>query len=234
MRVHIAKHLKNRVQAIRTAINKLNTAARALSPPRETLTAAEVLSKTFVGELDLLKDARDDIRSRPWSIPALRTFMDNYFRLTHAKEELTRLNVEMRRLRTWIRDDELSTKNCINILQVQDPDLAFVLQGRLSLKMQVNDRIIKQLDAVERFRGFTGVRGCGVGRYTMPDAPAFPTRSPLHQAPFVEAGAAATIPLGDEAPEVVQDGQDSDASDDEVEREAALEHLDSAMDRLAA
>lgn len=224
VRTYIGKHLTNRVQAIRTGVVKLNAAARALTPPRPTIPINDVLAKTFIGELDLLRDSRNDIREKPWADPQLRTFIDQYFRLTHAKEEIKRLNVEMRRVRTWIRDDETLTKSVIKQLEVNDPDLAYEIASRLSLKSRVNNRIWKQLDEVESWKAFSGVRGCGVGPDSLPNALPFPIRTSFPR----PSTTSTSTPL-----DAAEPGS-SDGSSDEEERERNMEGLADVMPRLAA
>ena len=36
---------------------------------------------TFLADFDLLRDTRQDIRSRPWATPAGRLALDNYFKV---------------------------------------------------------------------------------------------------------------------------------------------------------
>ncbi|KAI6006788.1 hypothetical protein EDD15DRAFT_2139738, partial [Pisolithus albus] len=54
LRKHIAKALKARSAAIRTALDRFNAAARACSPPRRQLTFEEVVEYTFLADFDLL------------------------------------------------------------------------------------------------------------------------------------------------------------------------------------
>ncbi|KAJ7626003.1 hypothetical protein FB45DRAFT_677524, partial [Roridomyces roridus] len=47
---------------------------------------------------------------RPWTRPAYRLQMDAYFKIQRAKEEIKRLNVEIPRVITWIRDENRELK----------------------------------------------------------------------------------------------------------------------------
>ena len=98
--------------AIHAAVGRYNVAAAALSPPRRELCWDEVVEYAFLADFDLLCDARQDIWSRPWATPAARQAMDGYFKLLRAEEEIVRLNVEIRRFLTFMRDKdaELSSK----------------------------------------------------------------------------------------------------------------------------
>ncbi|KAF8181476.1 hypothetical protein K438DRAFT_1512748, partial [Mycena galopus ATCC 62051] len=42
---------------------------------------------------------------RPWTRPSYRLAMDTYFKIERAREEIVRLNVEIRWMVTWIRDE---------------------------------------------------------------------------------------------------------------------------------
>ncbi|KAJ7084524.1 hypothetical protein B0H15DRAFT_923560 [Mycena belliarum] len=106
MRKHIAKALQARSRAIKTAIEQYNNAAAALEVPREPLSWEEVVDYTFLSDFDLLRFARTDIASEGWAQPAGREAMDQYFKLLRADEEIQRLNVEIPRLVTYMRDEE--------------------------------------------------------------------------------------------------------------------------------
>src|ERR1700760_2319031 len=100
MRKHIAKGLQVRSQAIQNAIDKFNSASRALRPPGPTVKWDKVVDYGFLSEFDLLRDSHQDVRSQPWGNSANRIVMDRWFKCQHAREEITRLNIEIRRLIT--------------------------------------------------------------------------------------------------------------------------------------
>ncbi|KAJ6591458.1 hypothetical protein DFH09DRAFT_1244592 [Mycena vulgaris] len=105
MRKHIAKVLQARSKAVRTAIEHYNSAACALSPPMRQLSWEQVVEYAFLADFDILRDTRAEIQARPWTRPAYRLAMDRYFRILRAREEIKRLNVEIPRVVTWIRDE---------------------------------------------------------------------------------------------------------------------------------
>jgi hypothetical protein len=111
LRKHIAKALQSRSQAIRTALDRYNTAARALPIPRRQLEWKEVVEYAFLADFDLLRDARQDISHRPWATPAGRLAMDLYFKIQRAREEIDRLNIEVKRVATYIRDEKHYLRN---------------------------------------------------------------------------------------------------------------------------
>ena len=72
LRRQIGKALQRRSEAIRKALDRYNTQAARLDPPRPALSWKEIIDYTFIGEFDLLRHSRDDIRSTPWTQPARR------------------------------------------------------------------------------------------------------------------------------------------------------------------
>ncbi|KAJ3892332.1 hypothetical protein GG344DRAFT_45574 [Lentinula edodes] len=106
LRKHIANALKTRSKSIQSAIASYNEAATALFPPRQTITWEEVLEFSFLGEFDILRNARDDVRTRQWATFRNRLIMQQFFRLIRAEEEIDRLHVEIRRLLTYICEEE--------------------------------------------------------------------------------------------------------------------------------
>lgn len=106
MRKHIAKSLQARSKAVKTAIDRYNEAAQATSLPKPTLSWEEVIEYAFLADFDLLREGREDIRGELWAKPAGRAAMDQHFKLLHADEEIQRLNVEIRRLVTYMTDEE--------------------------------------------------------------------------------------------------------------------------------
>ena len=123
-RKHIAKALQARSQAIHTALDKYNTAARILHKPE--LCWNEVVKYLFLSEFDL-RDTRQDVRTRLWATHAGCLAMDRYYKIQGAHHEIARLNTEIQRLLTNMRDDELYLQHHIERLATRDPLLAHQL-----------------------------------------------------------------------------------------------------------
>jgi hypothetical protein len=75
MRTHIAKSLQRWCKAIQNAAKAYNAAAMALDPPRPTLNWAKASHYSFLEDFELLRDTRQDIRSKPWAQPVIRATM---------------------------------------------------------------------------------------------------------------------------------------------------------------
>ena len=66
----------------------------------------EVIEYAFLADFDLLRDARQDISHRPWATPAGRLAMDLHLKISRAREEIDRLDVEVRHVATYLRDKD--------------------------------------------------------------------------------------------------------------------------------
>jgi hypothetical protein len=159
--------LQRRSEAIRTALSKYNTQASKLNPPCPSLSWKKIVDYSFLAEFDLLRLTRTDIRQAEWTAPARREGTTKYFKLCRAREEIVRLNIEICRLRTAIRDEEMNACLVIAQLSEEDPALSAEIRRRWSLRSQVNKQLIQQLDQVESLDGFSGQQGAtGVRSHT--------------------------------------------------------------------
>ncbi|KAJ7736059.1 hypothetical protein B0H14DRAFT_3097554 [Mycena olivaceomarginata] len=158
LRKHIAKALQTRSKTIRTALGRYNAAATSLDPPRRTLKWEEVVEFTFLSDFDLLRDPEGNAAICPWATPAARALMDTHFKILRAKEEIQCLNIEIRRLVTYIRDewDFLVVKE--EEIRETDPDLAFFVHRYHMERGCFDDTHMKRLRKLqatykERFAG---------------------------------------------------------------------------------
>lgn len=156
LRTHIAKHLKKRSETIRTALKAFNSAAAAVGA--EKLDFKTVINYAFVSQFNLLRNARQDIRSKPWSKASNRYLMDKLFERDHAREEIARLNVEVARLRTWIRDEDHDFRAAVSSVRDTDGDLAAEIEQQARRRFRIHEHILKTLHSLERTTGFTGTR----------------------------------------------------------------------------
>lgn len=157
LREKIGRALKARSKAIKNALDEYNSCAAKLNPPRPGLTWSKVVDAVYIAELDMLRDARQDIRTLKWAQPAQREAMNLYFGLKRAREELKRLNVEIRRLLTFIRDDYLDYWYAISSHIVNDPDLAHELSCQWQYRDSVHEGIFRRLQQTANLRNFSGV-----------------------------------------------------------------------------
>ncbi|KAG1773750.1 hypothetical protein EV702DRAFT_1200889 [Suillus placidus] len=145
----IGKALQWRSEAIRNAINCYNVQAVALNPPCPKISWKDIADYSFLGDED-------------WAKPAHREATTKYFKLCRAHEELMRLNVEIRRLRTAIHAEQVQTTAVIEDLRLSDLKLAEELQRQWCSRAAINAVHLHRLDHIECLAGFSGVRGVGV------------------------------------------------------------------------
>ncbi|KAG2744797.1 hypothetical protein P692DRAFT_201882787, partial [Suillus brevipes Sb2] len=162
LRQQIGKALQRRSEAIRNAINRYNTHAAVLNPPRPKISWKDIVEYGFLGEFDLLRYSRDDVRNSDWSKPGHREATTKFFKLCRAREEITRLNVEVRRLCTAIHDEELMMTDVVQELLISDPQLACELQRQHRSRAAINAVHRYRLTRTANLAGFSGVRGIGV------------------------------------------------------------------------
>lgn len=171
MREKIARALKARCKAIKTALEHYNTCAMKLNPPRPPLTWTKVTEAVYLADLDMLRDARQDIRTLKWAQPAYREAMNVHFGLERAKEEVKRLNIEIRRLLTFMRDDHIDYFRAIKQWIIKDPPLAYELSTQWQYRDRIHQVIYKRLQQTAALSGFSGVLQPGLrigqvqGRY---------------------------------------------------------------------
>jgi hypothetical protein len=157
---------------VKNAIDRYNDAAAMLEPPMPMLTWEEVVEYAFLADFDILRDTRAEVQSRPWMRPAYRLAMDRFFKTLRAWEEIKRLNIEIRRVVTWIRDENHFLRRME--ANLRDPT------GKTEDKMETDIQMAVQVGLYRARRGrfdaahlrhfsklaaepgFTGSLGCGV------------------------------------------------------------------------
>lgn len=156
LRRQIANALKARSQAIKTALARYNIAASQLEPPAPTLEWEDIIQYTILSDFDLLRDTRQEVRSKPWAKPAARSLMERYFKLKRAHEEILRLNVEVRQLFNFIHDESHFLNKKIAELEDNDPELAYQVSKYRDERCRYNTLHLRHLDQLSALDGFTG------------------------------------------------------------------------------
>ena len=153
LRTHLSKSLQRRCKAIRQAVKAYNHAAEALHPPRNTLHVEKVTQYSILEEFQLLQDTRNDIRNKRWAQAAVREIMKLRQRIARAREELVRCNVEMHRLQTAIRDEELLFDQILKKRDITDP-IRGAAQDFITLRKRVNARLLSRIHKAHTLPGF--------------------------------------------------------------------------------
>ena len=212
MRKHIANALKARSREIRTALDRYNTAATALVPPRQLLDWEQVVEYAFLSDFDLLRDTRQDIRSRPWATPVARLAMDQSFKIRRAKEEIKRLNIEIRRFATYMRDEDTYLRLKESSIKLSNPPLANQIVIHRMERGRFNVHHTDILRKIYLLKGFTGTRELGTHLEettpTIPEELPLPPTAPDGPLPLVHSEM--LIFDGEEELEDEQAGEDED------------------------
>jgi hypothetical protein len=156
LRKHIAKALQSRSQAIRGALDRYNFAAHALPIPCRQLEWKEIVEYAFLADFDLLRDARQDISHKPWATPAGRLAMDLYFKIQHAREEIDWLNIEVRRVATYIRDETRYLRNAEKNARSSDPRIAYQIWSYRMVRECFTSHHKRWLRDIANLAGFSG------------------------------------------------------------------------------
>ncbi|KAF8178986.1 hypothetical protein K438DRAFT_1604258 [Mycena galopus ATCC 62051] len=156
MRAHIAKALQSRSKGIRNAIERYNAVALSMDPPMPTLSWDEVVNFGFLAEFDLLRDTRDSVRSRPWTRRNYRLAMDSYFKILRAREEIKRLNIEIKCVVTWIDDEDLFLRKKEEEYKQSDPSLVFQISLYRQWRACSDTNHMHRFWALAKTPGFTG------------------------------------------------------------------------------
>jgi hypothetical protein len=141
--------LKRRSAALKTALNNFNQEAKNLDRP--TLDFKDLLSYSFVADLELLRDSREDIRSQPWTLPSVRQGMIAWLKRSRAMEEIERVKVEAARVRAWVQTASSERKTVIENLRSSDPHLAMEFERRHSLQHLYDTENLKFLSRMDNF-----------------------------------------------------------------------------------
>ncbi|KIM86138.1 hypothetical protein PILCRDRAFT_5198 [Piloderma croceum F 1598] len=164
MRVHINKALKTRCKAIQTALKKFNTAACILNRP--PLEWKNISTYGSLAEFSLLRECREDIRSLPWAEATNRQAAIYHLKYERALEERERLNLEVRRLATWVRDEEHDFTCNITRVGLLRPHLAAEMGEIRDRRVHINNEHRKCIARIQALPSFSGISSLGtrIGR----------------------------------------------------------------------
>ena len=154
--MHISKSLQCRCQTIRKAVANYNEAASKLSPPHPPLDWSKVSDYRFIEEFTLLQESRTDLSTQQWSVTANREFVKLRRRILRAKEELTRCEVEARRLHTAILDEERHFTQVLAQLRLSQDVILVALQDFISRRLRINAQVLADLRKLFSLEGFNG------------------------------------------------------------------------------
>jgi hypothetical protein len=156
LRQHIAKSLQSRSHAIKKALEKYNEAAATHDPPAPALTWEQVVDYAFLSDFDLLRDARQDVREKPWACPINRVLRDQYFKVERAQEDIKRLDVEIRRVITYIVDETEFLRAKEAVLVKSNPIFAHQISVYRMERGRANSLHVQRFEKLAKHSRFTG------------------------------------------------------------------------------
>jgi hypothetical protein len=159
--------LQSRSKSIQRALKAYNIAAALLIPPRPKLTWEQVVEYTTIAEFELLRSgAHEDIRNRDWADSRNREAGVCHLRLLRAREEIQRLNIEVRRLATWISDENHVLEAAVKETALSTPLLSAAIHAFAMRQKHINGTISIALQRIYSLPGFSGdhgIRHSGLG-----------------------------------------------------------------------
>jgi hypothetical protein len=118
------------------------------------------MDMVFIAQFDLLQHSRSgkDIRNEPWADPATRLLTDKYFELIRAREEIERLNVEWKRVATWLQDESRLYTKIIEHLSSSgnDPLLLDALRRKWERTQRIHRTTWYWLSRIRSLPSFSG------------------------------------------------------------------------------
>lgn len=127
-----------------------------MTPPQPSLDWDTVVNYTYLSQFELLRDCREDVREREWATPAARMVSQSYLKVHRAEEEIARLNIEVRRLYTWMKDEYWYLQSAMKAVETTEPliskEIALLLNRHVAASAAQNYRITQIL----ALPGYTG------------------------------------------------------------------------------
>ncbi|KAK1218219.1 hypothetical protein PQX77_019103 [Marasmius sp. AFHP31] len=156
-REKITQALRARAKAIQKALDEYNEAAVTMEPSRPRLEWKDILDMVSLADFDLLKDTHLDLTHVPWAQPHHRECVRMYFGLTRAREEITRLNIEICRLITFMLDEHADHYHAVRQLeQAGNYRLAEEVLERMRVMVEIDGHVAIRLVQTSELAGFSG------------------------------------------------------------------------------
>ncbi|KAG1727100.1 hypothetical protein EDD22DRAFT_982770 [Suillus occidentalis] len=141
-----------------TTLEKYNKLAPLQNPPRPVLEYSEIVGYASLGEFSLLKHSCHDILMKPWAISTNREMAMKYFKLVWSHEEIVRLNVEIKRLQSWVEHEDRTILEAIDSLLANDPDSLLAAELKIVYHKHhstnnIHRRRLQQIYALNQYTG---------------------------------------------------------------------------------
>ncbi|KAG1833668.1 hypothetical protein DFJ58DRAFT_735997 [Suillus subalutaceus] len=139
---------------------KYNKLAPLQNPPHPVLNYSEIVGYASLGEFSLLKHSRHNILTKPWTVSTNREMATKYFKLVRSHEEIVQLNVEIKRLQSWVEDEDRTILEAIDSLLANDPESLLVAELQIYYAKHhcINNIHRKRLQHIYTLDQYTGER----------------------------------------------------------------------------
>ncbi|KAI0309118.1 hypothetical protein OF83DRAFT_1072544, partial [Amylostereum chailletii] len=154
---HISQAITRRSSTLCKALDHYNELAKQQKPPRPVLEYSEIANYGWLGEFELLKESRGEVLEKPWAKSASRDAATKYFKVVRAREEIARVNVEIRRLQAWIDYEDNTVQTISNTLSNSRPLLSAHITASHENRRHLNVFHRKRLQQIYRMPGFSGI-----------------------------------------------------------------------------
>jgi hypothetical protein len=186
----------------------------------------DVVEYAFLADFDLLSDARQDILQRAWATPAAQLAMDLHFKICRAKEEIQRLNIEIPRVATYIRNEDRYLCACEDQVHTFNSQLAHHIYLHRMEQGRFNAHHMSCLTKILQLKGFSGsiVPGQSVDTFTGASASVLNIKAP--SATPIDEPLDAQLEVGGQMP--LEEDTEEDLEEEE-EVEDSVEQIASAL-----
>lgn len=165
-RMKLTNALRTRAGAIAKLLNKYNEIAPLLKRPKLSWNDLTLLVST--SGFDLLRDPSGNVNHYKWAQPARRAAVTLYLKVKRAEEEIVRLNVESRRLWTFMADEHTDFVKAIDLASSTEPEFAHTLRQRANYRSLIHQDIVRRMKQMKALPGFSGCLELGQAAHRPP------------------------------------------------------------------
>ncbi|QRW09387.1 hypothetical protein RhiLY_08386 [Ceratobasidium sp. AG-Ba] len=183
MRMNVNKSITSRSKPIKRLIKRFNAIAAAMSPPVPQISWDEVSDVSVLSDLHILRGSQRGIYMQPWTLPLNRQAVNQYHRLLRAEEEIARLNIEIRRLATFISDEESSLPLAVEKIRNANSALGWFAERTMVHRLATNQLLWNELELIKQLPEYSGWHSTGVRLGTSTNNPSAETSAEFTPAP---------------------------------------------------
>jgi hypothetical protein len=137
-------------------LEEFNKIAKSFNPPHRLLKWEDVVEYAFLSEFNLLCNSRDDIRFKQWSTPSAHALIDQYFKILRAPKEIQRLNIKIKCVMAYMRDEPKYLQSMELALRPSNPSLTHQMKLYRKERGQFNHGHVKQFAKLALHPDFSG------------------------------------------------------------------------------